>query len=55
MVQEFYKKLVDLAKLHQVRHDSTPGQHDEFTKETFEKFLREVQIINKGKTKTEIA
>ena len=55
MIEEFQKKIIDLAKVHHVRHDQVPGQHDEFTKETFEKFLREVQIINRGKSKTEVA
>ena len=41
MTQEFEKKLLDLAKTHNVRHEDNPGEN-EFTKEVFEQFLKEV-------------
>ena len=54
MKEEFHKKLVDLAKLHNVRHDLIQGV-DEFSRDTFEQFLRDVQVITKGKSKQELA
>jgi hypothetical protein len=54
MVSEFLKKLTDLAKLHNVRHDQALG-NEEFERDHFEKFLRDVNIISKGKSKSEIA
>ena len=54
MKDEFYKKLVELAKLHNVRHELIAGV-EEFSKDTFENFLKDVLVITKGKSKKEIA
>ena len=41
MKQEFEKRLLDLAKTHKIRHEDSPGEN-EFSKEVFEQFLRDV-------------
>lgn len=55
MQQEFLQKLLEIAKKHSVKHEGAHGKNDEFTKDQFEHFIRDIQVIKQAKLKPEIA
>jgi len=42
MVNEFERRLLDLANSNKVRSELNKNENSEFSKETFEKFLTEI-------------